>query len=224
MSRDSTYCYIHAVDPRCILFEELWHRDTIAYDEIDLPAGSGNLTLSSKDNLLQRFLSNQEEPENDLVILNSNNSMFNASYTSRSKQKARNLNWKDLGLTEFLNTKNHVSDESILKKPKFGDVHALDKSFLEDSEDEIAAERIPSDKSPFVVGREDTSVNYSVNQSIGPLSTPVVNDRTISQNLESMNSFSAHPVRYHGHHSAASRNVSSGTQDHSDSEAARMIR
>ncbi|VEU20019.1 DEKNAAC100716 [Brettanomyces naardenensis] len=240
-------------DQRHVLFEELWQRDTIPFDDIELPQGSYSVSADARDNLLQQFLSNSEEPDSDLTIINGNNPMFNSSYANRLKQKARNLNWKDLGLSELLSKSDHIPDRTILQRPRFGDVRALEEGSLDSSEDDRAVDAMGPPQNIEAQSSFDTSSNannddefaagnatfestagLSVNRRIqqqGPMMTPVVNNRTISQNLETMNSFSSHLKRHHsgvehGGGRVASIGNRSVSDDYENSESthARLIR
>ena len=239
MSLDFTYCYLHMADEKYVLFKESWQKDVIPYDDLELPPGSMNVSSSAKDNLLQQFLCTTDDNEGDLAIINGNNPMFNISYTSRSKQKARNLNWKDLGLSEFLNEKEHIRDTGILKRPKFGDPKILLKDYTDESSNEdkddlenrALMQRSPLQGDTIFQGTANDTSNFPVNriQPNGSFTTPVVNNRTISQNLETMNSFSSKPKR-HRHTqeairvSTTSSRVFSDEYDQNDTQHTRMIR
>lgn len=224
MPRDSAYSYLQMSEPHHVLFKETWQKDVLAFDDVDLPAGANNLSLDSKDNLLKQFLSGTEEVENDLTIINGSNPMFNSSYANRMKQKSRNLNWKDLGLREFLGQREHIDDRTILKRPRFGDA---DEAYSADEGEEVrASEQIFDPHSSFEVLEGDvTTANFEetiVGQQTGAagasLVTPVVNSR-MSQNLESMTTFSSRLKRQH-----SERRFSSRSDEEPESHHARIIR
>lgn len=240
MSLDFTYCYLHTSDEKYVLFKENWQKDDIPYDDLDLPASLMNISSGAKDNLLQQFLSGAEDNENDLAIINGSNPMFNISYTSRSKQKARNLNWKDLGLSEFLNEKVRVPDTGILRRPKFGDPGIVLNSYTDESsnddKDELESgaqvQISPYQGDTTFQGKVNDSSSFPVNriQPNGSFTTPVVTNRTISQNLETMNTFSSQqPKKQYRNQealkvsSASSRAFSDGYEQ-DDTQQTRIIR
>lgn len=103
-----------------VLFLEEWENQKLKWDDVEIIGGD---IIQQHDNLLQQFLSQNDEPETDITVMNKNNPMFNASYANRSKQKNRTLNWKDVDLNAFnpkINQKNQIHDKTILKKPNLG--------------------------------------------------------------------------------------------------------
>lgn len=121
MVSDSTFSYIHMDNQSYLMFVENWENQKLRWDDIEIVNGD---VLQQHDNLLQQFLSQNDEQETDISIMNSNNPMFNASYANRTKQKNKKLNWKDVDLNTFnpkINEKNQIHDLTILKKPNLGD-------------------------------------------------------------------------------------------------------
>lgn len=107
-------------------FVDSWENQKLHWDDIDFPNGD---IFHQHDNLLQQFLSQNEEVDADLTVMNSTNPMLNASYANRMKQKSRRLNWKDVDINSFNldynKSKNTYHDDdihdlTILKKPKLG--------------------------------------------------------------------------------------------------------
>lgn len=121
MVSDSTFSYIHMDNQSYVMFVENWENQKLRWDDIEIVNDD---VLQQHDNLLQQFLSQNEEQETDISIMNSNNPMFNASYANRTKQKNKKLNWKDVELNTFnlkVNEKNQIHDLTILKKPNLED-------------------------------------------------------------------------------------------------------
>lgn len=120
MVSDSTFSYVHMDSQVSILFVEAWENQKLRWDDVEFPNGE---VVEQHDNLLQQFLSQNEETDTDLTVMNSSNPMFNASYANRVKQKSRKLNWKDMDLNAFSsknNRKNQIHDLTILNKPNLG--------------------------------------------------------------------------------------------------------
>lgn len=120
MVSDSTFSYVHMDSQISVLFVEAWENQKLRWDDVEFPNGE---MVEQYDNLLQQFLSQNEEADTDLSVMNSSNPMFNASYANRVKQKSRKLNWKDVDLNAFTtknNGKNQIHDLTILNKPNLG--------------------------------------------------------------------------------------------------------
>lgn len=122
-------------NPSTVLFAENWEKQGLSWDDIEFPNEDDNINLQH-ENLLQKFLSQDEELDNDLIVMGTNTPLFNSSYANRMKQKSRNLNWKDIALdTLQINPKSERSDidRTLLKKPDFGSFElSIDKEIEKD--------------------------------------------------------------------------------------------
>lgn len=100
-----------------VLFIESWENLKLQWDDVEFP--HGNDAQDQHDNLLQQFLSQNEDAENDAALIDNNSPLFNSSYANRKKQKDQQLNWKDVDLDAFQNPKHRCSfhDQTILNKP-----------------------------------------------------------------------------------------------------------
>lgn len=124
MVSDSTFSYIHMGTQDAMIFIDSWENQELKWDEVEF---SNVEDVDQHDNLLEQFLSQQEEPNTSMSLAPNNNPIFNSSYANRMKQKSRKLNWKDVDIDSFLThaknkngSSNHIHDQTILKNPNLG--------------------------------------------------------------------------------------------------------
>lgn len=124
MVSDSTFSYVHMENPETVLFVENWENSNLSWDDVEFQNEDNN--IHTHDNLLQKFLNQEEEQDNDLIVMGTNIPLFNSSYANRMKQKSRNLNWKDMDLESFQKNNKHSDiqavDRTLLKKANFGNL------------------------------------------------------------------------------------------------------
>jgi hypothetical protein len=128
-----------------MLFVESWENQKLHWDDVEFPNGSD--VSDQHRNLLQQFFSQNEETENDLSVMDSNNPLFNSSYANRLKQKNQRLNWKDVDLVAFQNIRGKnsnkfIQDQTILKKPNLAQVYDPDLDLLPRSNKHTSADSI----------------------------------------------------------------------------------
>lgn len=127
-TRDSTFSYVHIVDPNQVLYMERWRDDPIPFDDIDTQT-----LIEATTSLFPQLL--LEEEEDGAIPINSTTL---GAKVYKNRKLLKDKVWSDLGIFEkFLNETSSLNkqvDQTILKP-----VHSKHEQgtyqFLEESHD-----------------------------------------------------------------------------------------
>lgn len=108
-TRDSTFSYVHIVDPNQVLYMERWRDDPIPFDDIDTQS-----LMEATSSLFPQLL--LEEEEDGAIPINSTTL---GAKVYKNRKLLKDMVWSDLGTFEtFLNESSSLNkqvDHTILK-------------------------------------------------------------------------------------------------------------